>query len=541
MWSCCGIRDNLLRSCSEDERRRWKEHLRKQEAQEAARVARRARAQEFKRTWEQAAEDTNIETASIPQVSHPIAPSVSCTQPVKNTQSAGLALHTFSPRSGRKFVVQDVPMLVSSFRDSREDWSASEALTAALSFINATPNRVALVQEGIIEVVKHQLSASMSEADASEPPGSLECDGPVLSQGTQSLCVRLLAALAECAACRAAFEDDDQLALITAQFLCYSPTIDPGDLFTVLDAGAASERIQRALVDSKAPAGWQRRQNRAQSVDYVGAMMRTLRRAGVDVITLGHSETNKRAVGDEEIQCALRTIQFGFKTLSHLALLGTEVRERLRQACAVELSMDALSCIHTYLQRYKKDVLCSLAISAALLLHSRVAFSENGDVHEASVHGIETIYTVLRSQLSRTEIQLQGRSLMNALAKTNAGALKLDSIEGAWQWLGQTNMRCDPDGGPFDWCCAEDPHYVSQQTMCNMSIPWTAYRLARFLDLKRIDESLHEIVGQLSEITLLPFETETPVHWKVRIRGFEKRNNIQILDRILSYSQSTKQ
>lgn len=541
MWSCCGIRDNLLRSCSEEEQRQWKEHLREQEAQEAARVARRARAQEHKRAWEQAAEGTKIETPSISRASTPAALSVSTTtKMVESTRFGGHDIHAFSPGSGKKFLARDVPMLVSSFRDSKEDWSASEALTAALSFIDTTSNRVALVREGIIEVTKRQLCASTSELDAKGPPSSLESDDPVLSHGTQTLCVRLLAALAECAACRAAFEKDEQLALIVGIFLRHSPKIDPGDLFTILEAGAASEKVQRALAQNKAPAVWRRSRDQSQTVDYITEMLRTLRRAGVDVITLRRGETDESDVDHDEIQCALRAIHFGFKTLSHLASLGSEVRTRLRQAGAVELSIGALSSIHTHLRGYKKEALCILALSAALLLHCRVAVFENGDVHDASVLGLDTVYNVIRSRLSRTEIQLQGLSLMNTLAHTNAGALKLDSIEGAWQWLGLTNMRCDPDGGPYNWCCAEDPDYVSKEIMCSPSMPWTAFRLARFLDLRRQEESLQEIVDRLSEIALLPFETETPVDWKVRVRAFERRNNAKILDRILGHSRSTK-
>lgn len=377
-------------------------------ADEAERAVRLAMAAERKRLWQQQKQD---------DVSITVATSNRVDQASVAFRAKDDEIHTFA-KGRRSYARSDVPMLVQTFRRATEEWEIMEALAAANTLVDTTvENRRVIIEAGMLRAVCERLSELSSDA--------------------QKLCLKFLASLAKCSMCHDSFAmDNTSLALFALEKLksvligCDGGLEDAHLLMTILAAVTSSSNILNIFM----------RCDEDQSSN-TSVIMSVVRRAGIEVVAL-----EKR----NRVEVAMKTIQYGFLTLENIATFGPESCCVLRRLSAVPLCLDALTVIHSFMSRNKSETVGTLALSAAVAAHCRIAVLDDGEVDDETINGMSAVYETLRSQLAMSDIQVQGFRLMTVLANTEAGAKKLDTMNGAWQWLGQHNLHFDEAVGKYN-------------------------------------------------------------------------------------------
>jgi hypothetical protein len=182
-------------------------------------------------------------------------------------------------------------------------------------------------------------------------------------------------------------------------------------------------------------------------------------------------------------------------------------------------------------------------------------------------HAVPLVIGALKALYSEEVIQLEALRMLQALSKSEEGWRQISETRGGWQSICQGTTQGnalvhDLKGSLHNpgWCIGETPHLpmversklaAARATASKGTVipkgAWTAHSLRQFMGLSMKPQRLsvnvedHNVKFSLiKSLDLLPNSGEEREDWFIRIKQYEKDNNIQIDDMVRTVLEMTK-
>ena len=522
-YDCCGG-TNSLKGCSETERAAYADDVRAKDAVDAAQAVRLAEAAEKRRIWEH-----------------------NKTTQRNNQDEEEDERHN---DNGGEVTAADAPMLLHLFRTTttENEWELGQSFKAMETLALESPKtRSALVRNGVVKAVKTRLLYAVVDVEVMKTLGK-----PVITPLTEDqldACVQILVAFATCQESRSHLHGDRELTMLLAHrlapkesFLDDVPRID--NIVTIFAATTEARPAQKVLLRNKKIAcdGVIVNKPKLHPVKMLSNAIRAALNEIHNLVdtTCGTCRNHHRQeeepqhqkiIEDDASGRLFHVIEAAFETFEHLGRYGTSALEALRATKTVSLCLEAIRVIRQFLDVHTSNVAGSSALSSAFASLCQIALLPDGTVDPEALKGIRPAFDAIRSQLHRTELQVQGLHIMAVVAQANKGAAELDTIPGAWQWLGWRKREA------LDWAAGRDPTFRPTRIRQHVK-GWNASKFAKFLGSRPPGQDRSDVldrtIADLRQLSLLPFETESLPTWKRRVLDFDKRNDVRIWDHIAS-------
>lgn len=183
-----------------------------------------------------------------------------------------------------------------------------------------------------------------------------------------------------------------------------------------------------------------------------------------------------------------------------------------------------------------------------LLIPATLEWMLENNIAAMIISSLEVVY-------DNEEIQLEALKLLQIISMTSKGWQQISSIKGAWQRICQGTEKGDSLvhdlAGDFQnpgWVLSETPYlpllerlklsaYENQKTSLELKpkAAWTSASLRQYMGLSMTGQSLaintefQELFFQLlTTLDMLPKEEEQREHWFIRVRNFEKENEVKL-------------
>lgn len=212
------------------------------------------------------------------------------------------------------------------------------------------------------------------------------------------------------------------------------------------------------------------------------------------------------------------------------------------------IRMDIVSDCVRLLKKFRATKGKHLVLQAAVGVCTYCCNEKEGCLLVLKADGLLTVLNALKNMLGAEKFQLRGMVMVRNISRLNEGWEKLQSIRGAWQWIGQGtekgNSLVHEHEGTLQnpgWCLGDAPNPTIYdrplEEAYSLDYKWDTQRLREYMGMKYAWQNFnlgyniasHEnYFNIVSDLGLLPFKGELREDWYARLHTYEESNNVDL-------------